>query len=206
MTTPTKKTTIVADGLARLISSAQTPRIRGLVKPWLEQWQNIENAAWEVTTLRYLDDAEGVQLDVLGVILGRARGNLGDDDYKIALRAEILVNRAEGVPPQIEQLLALCCPVPYELREMAVATLEIELLDAVLFNVPTLWSILMRAKAAGVRLELTYSPEDPDTLFRFADYDPDDPTYATPVYDTAHGLGDAAETMGGLLIHTQASA
>lgn len=197
MTAPEKKTTIVAEGLARLISSAQTPEIRGLIKPWLEQWQKLEDAAWEVVTLRYLDTAEGAQLDMLGVLLGAPRGNLTAEQFKVRLRAQVIILRAEGVPPQLEQLLVLCCPYAFTFEEHQAATLIVSLTEPVdpdVLDVAVLMQILVEAKAAGVRLELEYSEREAEDDFLFADFDPDDPTYSTPVLDPPHGFADSTGT------------
>lgn len=201
--TPTRKANYVVEGLERLIGSAQTPYLRGILQPWLEAFQDVENAAWEVATLRYLDPAEGVQLDTLGALLGAPRGNLDDAAYKVRLRAQIVILRAEGVPPELGQLLTLCCPLPYEFVEHQAATLEVVLSGVVAFDVPTLWTILMEAKAAGVRLELTTDAGDvADREFLLGRYAAVD----DPAEDFAHGLSSEYEpTRGGNLEHTQAS-
>jgi hypothetical protein len=196
--TPARKTTIIIEGLARLIGSAQTPYTRGLLEPWLAAFQDIEDATWEVVTLRFLDPAEGIQLDRLGVLLGAPRGNLTDVQYKVRLRAQIIILRAEGVPPQLEQLLALCCPYNCTFDEQNTATLLVSIVDAVdpaVLDIAVLFDVLVEAKAAGVRLQLEFSPVA-DT-FLFADFDAGG--YTVPVYDEVHGLGDAADTYGGRL-------
>ena len=198
--TPARKTTLVADGLRRLIGSAQTPYIRGLLEPWLARFQDIEDAAWEVATLRYLDTAEGVQLDTIGVLVGAPRGNLTDVQYKTRLKAQIIILRAEGVPPQIQQLLMLCCPYAFTDEEQNTATLLVSIIDAIdptVLDIGVLFEILTEAKAAGVRLQLEYSPFGDD--FLFADFDPDDPAYSVKVYDPDHGFADAGATFGGRL-------
>lgn len=59
-----------------------------------------------------IDNAVGVQLDVLGQILGRTRNlsfqpsngespTLSDDNYRIALKAKILINQWDGTIPSI---------------------------------------------------------------------------------------------------------
>jgi hypothetical protein len=195
----------VVQGLARLIGSAQTPGIRGLIAPWLAAFQDVENALWEVVTLRYLDTAEGVQLDMLGAILGAPRGNLTDALYLIRLKAQIVILRAEGVPPQLEQLLILCCPYAFTFTEVRNATLIVELVDTVdpdAFDVSVLFGVLEEAKAAGVRFELVYSLDEDD--FLFAEYDSGG--YTSAVYDPAHGLGEYPTTYGGRLAAVQVTA
>ena len=45
---------------------------------------------------RNLDNAEGVQLDGIGDIVGLARGGLSDDDYRVQIRIKIVINASNG--------------------------------------------------------------------------------------------------------------
>jgi|SRR6185436_1046527 len=200
----TKKTDYIEQGLDRLLEQYKNkPRLQGLIEPWLGWIQKLEDAVWEVITLRYLETGSGAQLDILGKILGAPRANLSDENYRVRLKAQGIILRTKGNPVDIESLLQLCSPYDFAVTEHAIATLLVELTEPVdvdTFDIFVLWQILIEAKAGGVRLELTYSPNLDDDDLTFAEWSAD---YSTPVFDTDHGLGYTDDaTVGGLLIST----
>lgn len=58
--------------------------------------QDLENTFQQLRTMRNVDTAEGVQLDVLGRLVGQGRGGMDDDTYRRMIRARISVNRSKG--------------------------------------------------------------------------------------------------------------
>lgn len=69
------------------------------------RYQGPEDALWQLYTERWLDTAVGVQLDVLGRIIGQPRGNSTDDAaYRLRLRARQRANRSSGT---VEQILSV---------------------------------------------------------------------------------------------------
>lgn len=56
-------------------------------------------------------DGSGVGLDQLGSILRQPRAGLSDADYRVLLKAAILVYRSRGKTKDIEAILAACTPV-----------------------------------------------------------------------------------------------
>jgi len=66
--------------------------------------QELENVLYQLITEMWLDDADGAQLDVLGVILGRSRLEASDDEYSDRLRLQIVINTSKGLP---ETLIAI---------------------------------------------------------------------------------------------------
>lgn len=69
--------------------------------------QNLEGVNWELKTLRWLDLAVGVQLDLLGEILGLPR-NIGetDESYRERLQFQIFINSSSGTPEDAIRALA----------------------------------------------------------------------------------------------------
>lgn len=203
-----KKTDYVEQGLDRLLEQYKGKiRIEGLLTPWLKQAQIVEDIAWEVITLRYLDTAEGVQLDVLGKIVGRKRAQLDDDTYRLRLKVQILINRSDGCPPTVQKVarLILAPTYDYTYSELDIQTLRIEIATPITSTMlDVIFEALTEAKAGGVKLEVSYVATA-ERAFKMAAYDPDDPTYAIIQRSTTHGLADYPVTFGGRLTALRSS-
>lgn len=104
MTTPIHNTQIVAQGLARLTSAFTTqPAIRAWLAVCLQPWQDLEDAAFQVLTMRFLATATtyslpatNVAFDTIGALVGQPRSGLSDSDYKSIIYLRIAVNRSTG--------------------------------------------------------------------------------------------------------------
>lgn len=87
---------------ARLIAQyVGKPRLNDLVCIFADQVQLIEDALWDLATLRTIELGVGVQLDGIGDIVGQDRNGLPDDDYRPLLRARVRANRSEGTAPDV---------------------------------------------------------------------------------------------------------
>lgn len=86
--------------------------LEGLMNAFMAQLQEIEDCAWDLVTLRDLDSATGEQLDLLGKIINRARAGKDDDEYRIYLRGQVLVNRSSGTPEEMLDLIRLLTSYP----------------------------------------------------------------------------------------------
>lgn len=92
-----RSTDHVARAVAKLPIQFRTkPFIRALVEIRARKWQALEDAAWEVLDAQTIETAIGVGLDAIGVLVGRGRNDATDALYRIALRAQIRINRAQG--------------------------------------------------------------------------------------------------------------
>ena len=104
MPVPLQNPQVVGQGLARLTSAFITkPNVRAWLAAILRPWQDLENAAWQVYTMRLLATATQYALpatnavfDVIGSIVGQSRDGLGDADYVSLILLRIAVNRATG--------------------------------------------------------------------------------------------------------------
>lgn len=83
-------------GLSRFISYLRGPKSQAFVAPYLRQIQKLESAAYEVGGLLNITSGFGVILDAIGRLVLCGRGELGDDDYKIALKVRIRTHRSKG--------------------------------------------------------------------------------------------------------------
>lgn len=89
----------VQQALDRLITQYKNrPGVQGLVGSLVYPWQEIEQTLSDLNTLRAVDTATGAQLDGLGSIVGIERGQLSDNDYRVRIKAKILINISEGEP------------------------------------------------------------------------------------------------------------
>lgn len=80
------------------------PRIEAFLCALGDQCQLVENAYWQLLTLRDLANATGINLDILGKIVGEPRKDRTDDVYRTFIGIRILVNSSDG---QLEQLLTI---------------------------------------------------------------------------------------------------
>lgn len=180
----------VERGLARLISQYATKTLfRAWIASYLGLVQEVEDALWEVLTLRNLDGT-GIVLDYIGKIVNRPRGDLIDDDYRIALRAEIRVLRSDGTMRDIIEVARLAIPPGFTFTadDEGVATIRFVVNEPITFDAYVLFLILSRTKAGGVRLLYEISPSALDLYFVWAG---DDSTADI-------GFGDTTSSVGGL--------
>jgi hypothetical protein len=118
MPVPPPTTDHVAQALAELLSRySSADRLRELVTIMVTQTQEAEDAGQELLTDRLLVNAEGVQLDIYGKIVGDPaawRGALDDDDYRLMIEVAIQVNQSDGNAEQAIQIMATLVGVPVE--------------------------------------------------------------------------------------------
>jgi hypothetical protein len=172
------------------------PALDALARSYLNRIQELEDAIWEVILIRGIDASEGVGLDAIGNIVGRKRLGLGDIDYRVALKAQIRINRSSGTPEDMIAVTALSVsPVQdFTYQEAYPATVVIEALGAMTFSILVLFDNLLRTKPGGVRLLLEYSEAALDASFTFSDDD-------TTMTDTGKGWGDDTDPLtGGVFI------
>lgn len=165
------KLTHAVDGLRRLLSKdREATTIRGILQSYLNRIQELEDTAWDVIESRTLE-GEGAQLDAIGRLLVCPRGELGDADYQIALRARIRMLRSGGRAYDLEDVAELSLPSGFSwlYSEAHPKTAIVEIVGALTFNPIVLLRNLVRAKPAGTRLFLTV--DDSAAAWRFADAD-----------------------------------
>lgn len=75
------------------------PLLSGLMTAFVEQIQDLENAAYPLDQYRQLLSAYGQQLDNLGEIIGLKRNGLGDAEYLVLLLGTIAENNSDTTAP-----------------------------------------------------------------------------------------------------------
>lgn len=171
---PIRSTDHEVRGPRRLLEQfKERPKLEAWLGTYLRQVQKLEDATWEVIDLRLLDAATGIQLDRIGKIVGRGRGESPDDlSYRQAIRAQIRINRSEGTPLDLAEVADLSVPddtASFIFRNWGNGFVQVymngQAIDGV--KAPIVFDNLRRTKAAGVRLHLVWSPDPPQTVFRF---------------------------------------
>lgn len=161
-------TTHEVDAASRLTEQFKTkPAVVALLKSWAAEIQELEDSANELRLQRALASAEGVNLDVLGAIVGQPRGGRSDTQYRIWIAGRILVNKSRGKTPQLIAIAAKLCNGPVRLREFYPAAFTIYC-DRVIVGADgvEIAKLLDIAKAAGVRMHFVWY--DVPTAFRFS--------------------------------------
>lgn len=87
---------IITNSIARLAAQFQdSTKFKAFITAFLEEFVELETAATDLLDDRWLDTAEGVQLDGIGEIVGRDRpGGWSDDDYRFLIRIQISINNS----------------------------------------------------------------------------------------------------------------
>ncbi|KKK91869.1 hypothetical protein LCGC14_2708620 [marine sediment metagenome] len=191
MTELTKKITITSEALANLIEFFKNkPKIAAFISAFVDQSQDVEDGSFEVLLDTIIETAVGVQLDGIGVIVGRARGGLTDDLYRVRLQAQILLNKSSGTLDEILTIVALLEAAPIvDVSEQFPAGFVIEIID-IQGDPAQLAAIIAEARSAAVNGHLHYSLSPAAELFTFASGD-------TPEVDTSKGFANDAGTTGG---------
>lgn len=179
------------DRVSRFIDKWRNkPDLIKLAKIYLRQLQDIEDAAFEVLLERDLDNAEEVQLETIGKLVGQPRTTSDDERYRTAIRARIAINLSDSTGEDVIRVanLLLVDEEAFELRDEPPAQLRVTITDPLTSaDSDLVHSLLDEADAAGVRLLLQW--EALPTSFAFAVSSPEsDGTIELPaglVYECA---------------------
>ena len=163
-------TTQITDHLERTLAlrlaqfKDDKPRYAALLTAIANQYQELENALWQLLAERLLSVAVGLQLDLIGRVVGLERDGLWtDDQYRAYLGAQIAKNVSEGDPERLIQVLQLLTSSTI-IRTMEVypGWVEMNYDGEVPFSGgdSTLLTFLDDTALAGVRVRLIES--DPD--------------------------------------------
>jgi hypothetical protein len=100
-----------------------SPKLRALVSAILNALTDLENEADQLTANRWIDTAEGKQLDGCGYIVGEYRNGRDDEAYRAAIKFRIFVNISEGTPSDlIKGIKFLTAPTDCQYLESYPAT------------------------------------------------------------------------------------
>lgn len=190
----TKITTHTTDAIARLPQQHQDKtNLVAFLSALTTQAQNLEDAQWDLFTKRFVDTAEGVQLDAIGSLVGQRRDGAADDDYRRFIRARISVNKSNGL---IEDILTVTRSIlnlgpgdgTLTINNSGIAALTLTITSVVVsLELATfLAKFLQDTVAAGVRLISITMPYASAEMFQLEGGD-----------NTGLGLGDTGNPLTG---------
>jgi hypothetical protein len=160
---PERSTDHLARGLRRPIGILRKPKLQGLMSPHLRQRQKLESAAYEVAYSLNIESGFGVILDNIGAIVGRGREGAGDTEFKIALRAQIRINRSTGKTADFTDVGGLSVPgTTWHVDDYPPASLIVYSDEPVpsAEAVPVLFENLRQVRPLGVRAFWDWTLED----------------------------------------------
>jgi hypothetical protein len=135
------------------------PRIVSILVAILDQIQRIEDDAWDILTLRTIDNADLVRLKVLGKLVGQPRFGFDTEDYRDLIRARARANRSQGRALDLVEVMAILVGATnFAMTEGGLATLYISALTPLTdTDVDKIGIILPDTRAAGVGVQFLYS-------------------------------------------------
>lgn len=148
-----------------------------IVRILLKPFNTLEQASQQMATMRFVNNATGMTLTLLGKLVGQARNGIDDDElFRRYVRARIAANSSSGTGEEM-----------YTITELVVTETGVELfLDnqgnagfvmrlqstAIEWDVvDILLTLLRKAVNGGVRVLVHWHLSSPATGFRFAKVD-----------------------------------
>lgn len=140
------------------------PRIAAILNALSAEVQQVEDMLFDLLNKRSIDGGEGVQLDKLGTIVGQPRQSRTDAEYRVALRARIRINLAQGQPEEIIAAIKFATDATFvRLYEFFPAAFLLEFTGTII-NTPDLLNIFRSVRPAGVFGALVWTATNPFTL------------------------------------------
>ncbi len=138
---------------ARLIERWKNKdNFRALQRTYLPEIREVENALWLVWVSRFVDYAADEQLDLLGRIVGERRQGRTDPNYRLRIKARILINKSFGTADDILGMLGVIESAQARITEFEPASFRVDF-DGPLQGVASLTEIaglVSEARAAGI--------------------------------------------------------
>lgn len=151
-----------ADRVSRLIEQWQDkPDLVSILRSYLAQAQDIEDALFEIINERDLDSAVGVQLDTLGRLVKQPRTTSDDARFRTSIRARIAINRSNGTAEDLIKVASLLLSEfgeLFKLRDEPPAQLRLTVADPLQSTDADLAALLLdEADCGGVRLMFQFN-------------------------------------------------
>ncbi len=189
--------TQILDRVARTTSGVMEqfkgqPNSEAIMASYGVQFQEIENMFWQLYMLQALANAEGEQLDQLGILVDEPRSGKNDDNYRAAIYGRIALNRSHGRIEDIIFAMTSLQDERWQLREIGNATIIMRLLDVIdpLIDPQTFDDALQKIKGGGAEATFQYNTYDDDNTFRWA-------VGAITETTTTEGWSNITKTNGG---------
>ncbi len=155
------------------------------------QIQELETAWFDLYVKRRLGDAEGVQLDILGRIVGQPRDGRSDADYERFINARVAANNSEGRIEDFNRVARAVLNAPtleitYKIGFPAGLIMEIVSAELAETTAVILIEFLRDTALGGVLIQLHYLTDTLANSFTFID------AADHPVVNANQGWGDVA--------------
>lgn len=152
-----------------------------IIRILLQPFNTLERASQQVHTMRFIDNATGQTLTLLGKIVGQEREGVTDDDlFRRYVKARVATNKSNGLPEDMYDITALIVTeegVEFTLDNQGNACFVMRLheLEIEWPIVDVLIKFLRRAVDGGVRVIVEWTLTPPAETFAFAAVDGSDP-------------------------------
>lgn len=182
----------VNQALARLHEQHKgKTNIEALLTALTSPIQDIEAAMIQLLLERTIDTAIGVQLDVIGKIVGQPRNGLSDDDYRRHVRARIATSNSKARVADLIVVSRLVLDDPttaIEVDQTGAAAVVTRLAGTLVTDTVAgfLMDFLRDTAAAGVRIHLQYLQAAEANSFQFG---------AVTLLSGAHSIGATTLTV-----------
>lgn len=183
------KTDYTEEALRRLLTTLQDDeQIDGLIASYLDRAQELEDAAHPMLVQRSIQNAEGVQLDGIGGLVGEPRGGRSDELYRVFLTLRILTNRSRATADDLIEIVATRTgqdPSTWDvdLDEYFPRTIYIRAKHFDEQYPEVVAGFLRQARGAGFRIHYIYTNQEDDAnVFRFS-------STSSSETGVAHGFG-----------------
>lgn len=160
------KQTYVADAIALLVEQFKnSPNLSSVLTALVEQLQELDTVTMDLYTDRWLSSAIGVQLDIIGKIVGEQRQGRTDDDYRDAIKVRIGINLGNGTAEDvIEVVRSFFDDMTVQVIDYYPASFTVKLVDPI--NPLVIDTVKLRAyidsvKPVGVHAMLEFYVEGP---------------------------------------------
>lgn len=129
-----------------------SPKLVEFIMAFLYQSNELEDLYQEIFKSRDLEQAEGVMLDTIGVLVGEFRNNRNDTDYRNAIKTRIGVNTSSGTIEDLIAVLKLLYGEDVEIIITRDGSASISLFLGIPEPEKDIKPLIQQAMAAGVEL------------------------------------------------------
>lgn len=173
-----QETEHLSSALSNLLEQfKEKPVFASLLQGFIDRVQNLEDTLFDLLLQRFLDTSIGAQLDGIGAVVGEARQNRSDGDYKRGILTRILLNLGQSTPEDVIEIMSRYARSDVSLTEYYPADFVLTILraldptdldsDGTPDEVERLSAYLQSAKPAAVGAGLVYGLSETNELFRF---------------------------------------
>lgn len=145
---------------------SQSPKLKGLISSLVEPFGNADEELKRLHHGRYIDDAQGATLDIIGSVVGQPRYGMSDEDYRPWIKVAIYLNNSSGTAENVLTILSILFgkKPPIRMEEYAPNDVIFTFFEYPKFPTKTLFAIVRSAtpvttKCQFIRAEPTTSSE-----------------------------------------------